>query len=409
MKILIISHYFWPEQFRINDLALELKERGHEVTVLTGVPNYPTGKMFEGYSWWSKRRDNMQGVPVFRVPLFLRRQSRGWQLSLNFLSFVASACLLAPWYFRRQEFDVIFVYEPSPFTIGIPAALLRRLKGAPILFWVQDLWPESLSATGAVTSERILAVVGRVVRMIYRRCDRVLVQSRGFIEPAIRAGADRERIRYFPNWAEALYRPVDLPMDAPERKEVPADGFVVMFAGNLGAAQSLDTILDAAEILKGRPIHWVFLGDGRRRAWMQEQIESRLLAQVHLLGSRPMETMPAYFSLADAMLVTLRADPVMTTTIPGKVQSYLACGRPVIGALDGEGNRAIAESGAGFSVASGDAEGLAGAVLRMSEMGKAERQQMGEAALAYYRQNFDREPLVDQLEGWMQEMIGDKG
>ena len=408
MRILIISHYFWPEQFRINDLALALKSRGHEVTVLTGMPNYPGGKMFDGYSWWAKRRDDMQGVPVYRVPLFLRRESRGWQLALNFLSYVVSASLLAPWYFRKHSFDVIFVYEPSPFTIGIPASLMRWLKKAPVLFWVQDLWPESLSATGAVTSERVLAAVGWVVRMIYRRCDRVLVQSRGFVEPAIQAGAERASISYFPNWAEELYQPVDLPVGAPERKEVPQDGFVVMFAGNLGAAQSLDTILDAAELLKGEPIHWVFLGDGRRRTWLQEQVAARDLKRVHLLGRRPVETMPAYFSLADAMLVTLRADPVMTTTIPGKVQSYLACARPLIGALDGEGGKVIDESGAGFSVGSGDAKGLADAVLKMSEIDEAERQKMGDAALAYYRQNFDRERLIDQLEEWMQEMAGEK-
>lgn len=406
MKVLIVSHYFWPEQFRINDLALALKERGLEVTVLTGVPNYPSGKMFPGYSWWSKRHDNMQGVPVFRVPLFLRRESKGWQLALNFLSYVASACLLAPWYFRRQGFDVIFVYEPSPFTIGIPAILLRWLKGAPILFWVQDLWPESLSATGAVKSPWLLSAVGSVVKWIYRRCDRILLQSQGFVEPAVKAGAERNRIDYFPNWAESLYQPVDLPDDAPERKEVPGDGFVAMFAGNLGAAQSLDTILDAVEILKEELIHWVFLGDGRRRSWMQEQIEARQLKRVHLLGSRPVETMPAYFSLADALLVTLRADPVMSTTIPGKVQSYLACARPVIGALDGAGAKVINESGAGFSVDSGDARGLAKAVLKMSKLDEVERQQMGQSALAYYRQNFDREHLVDQLEGWMQEMTG---
>jgi len=408
MRILIISQYFWPENFRINDLTAALKERGHEICVLTGMPNYPGGKLFDHYGWWHKRHDKMDGVPIVRVPLFLRRKSRGWQLALNFLSFAFFASFMGAWFLRKKEFDVIFVYEPSPFTVGIPAMLMRKLKKAPILFWVQDLWPESLSATGAVTSQSVLAAVGRMVKMIYNSCDLILVQSRGFVEPAVRAGAEREKIEYFPNWAEALYRPVHLDVDAHERSEVPAEGFVAMFAGNLGAAQSLDTILDAAELLKEYPIHWIFLGDGRRREWMQEQIELRGLHRVHLLGSRPVEMMPAYFSLADTLLVTLRADPVMTATIPGKVQSYLACARPVIGALDGEGAKVIEESGSGIAVPSGDARGLAAAVQRLSEMSPIERQGMGEAALAYYRMHFERDRLVGELEDWMQDVTGDK-
>jgi len=408
MKILIVSQYFWPEQFRINDLAVALKARGHDVSVLTAMPNYPSGKLFEGYRWWRKRHDELNDVRVYRVPIFLRRQGRGWQLALNYMSFVFFACLLAPWHFRKQHFDVVFVYEPSPFTVGVPAILMRWLKKAPLFFWVQDLWPESLSATGAVRSQAVLNVVGRMVKWIYARCDLVGVQSQGFIEPAVQAGADREKVVFFPNWAESLYQPVQLADDAVERTEVPTDGFVIMFAGNLGVAQALDTILDAAEIVQDKPIHWVFLGDGRRYAWMQEQIVTRKLGKVHVLGSRAVETMPAYFSLADAMLVTLRPDPIMTTTIPGKVQSYLACARPVIGALDGEGAKVIEDSGAGFSVASGDAAGLADAVVRMSEVSVAERDKMGAAALAYYRQHFDRDTLVSQLEAWMQAMAGGK-
>jgi len=204
MKILIVSHYFWPEQFRINDLACELKARGHEVSVLTGMPNYPNGRLFDGYSWWKKRYDDMDGVPVYRTPMFLRRQGLGWQLALNYFSFVLFGCLLAPWYFRNQSFDVVFVYEPSPFTVGVPAILMRKLKKAPVLFWVQDLWPESLTAAGAIHSPFALKAVGCMVRWIYRHCDRVLVQSEAFIEPAVAAGALRERTIYYPNWAESF-------------------------------------------------------------------------------------------------------------------------------------------------------------------------------------------------------------
>lgn len=408
MRILIVTQYFWPENFRINDLALALKERGHEVTVLTGMPNYPSGKMFDGYAWWKKRRDNMQGIPIIRAPLFARRESKSWQLVLNFLSFALSGCLFGLWLLRRQQFDIVFVYEPSPITVGIPAMVMRTVKNAPMIFWVQDLWPESLSATGAINSQAVLSAVRRLVKWIYHNCDRILVQSRGFIEPVVAVGAERNKVDYFPNWAESLYQPVKANSNALERLEIPDEGFIAMFAGNLGEAQSLDTILDAAEITKEKPIYWVFLGDGRRRIWMREEVEKRQLANVHLLGSRPVETMPVYFSLADVMLVTLSPDPMMTKTIPGKVQSYLACARPIVGALDGEGAKVIDESGSGFTVASGDAKGLAEAVLRMSEMSDLSRQTMGQAASIYYRQHFDREQLVSQLEVWMHEMRSEK-
>ena len=405
MRILVVSQYFWPEQFRINDLVLSLQERGHAVTVLTGVPNYPGGELFDGYDWWSRRRDEYEGIPVYRVPLFLRRQGRGWQLALNYLSFVVFGSLLGPWFLRKRPFDVIFVFEPSPFTVGIPAALIRRLKKAPVIFWVQDLWPESLESAGAVTSPAILNAVGRLVRWIYRRCDRVLVQSRGFIEPAVAAGAIRDRISYFPNWAEDFYQPVQLEKDAVERSEMP-DGFCLMFAGNLGEAQSLQTILDAAARLRDKPeIHWVMIGDGRRRAWLETEVRNQgLQSQFHFLGRRPAEQMPRYFSLADVMLVTLKDNPVFSLTIPSKVQSYLACGRPVVAALNGEGAKIVSDSGAGIAVPAGDAEKLADAVERLHAMPTEELEAMGKKGRTFFEHEFAADRLVNSLENWMQEV-----
>ena len=402
LKILIVSQYYWPENFRITDLANELTAKGHEVTVLTGMPNYPTGVLYDGYSsWWRKRREVIQGVSIYRVPLFLRRKSKSWQLALNYLSFVFSACCLAPWLLRKKNFDVVFTYGVSPVTVGIPAIIMGRLKKSPIFFWIQDLWPESLVATGAVKSSRILSAVSWMVKKIYLGCDFILVQSKSFIEPAIAVGAERRKIKYFPNWAELLYQPKEVEALADERLDIPDSGFIVMFAGNLGAAQSLDTIIHVAELLKHEDIHWVFLGDGRRRAWLQNEVDSKKLNKVHILGSRPMETMPSYFALADVMLVTLKDDPIISATIPGKVQSYLACGRPIVGALNGAGAEAINNSGAGYSVPSGDVIGLSQAILEMSNMSDIELNKKGLAARKYYEQNFDRDMLIYQLEAWM--------
>ncbi|MBI2311624.1 MAG: glycosyltransferase family 4 protein [Betaproteobacteria bacterium] len=404
MNILIVTQYFWPENFRVNDLAQGLVERGHAVTVLTGIPNYPGGRLFPGYGYFRRLRENWGGVEVVRSPLIPRGGSGRLRLALNYVSFALCASILGP--LRcRSRYDVIFVHEPSPITVGIPALVMKAFKKAPLLFWVLDLWPESISATGAMRPGPALRAVGRLVRFIYRHCDRVLVQSRGFIAKVESMGAPAGKILYFPSWAERLYRPLERDGAAAEMQAMP-DGFRVMFAGNIGAAQDFDSILAAAERLRNvSDIHWIILGDGRRFKWVETQVAQRGLSPtVHLLGSRPVETMPRYFALAEAMLVTLRRDPVFALTIPGKIQSYLACGRPIVAMLDGEGARIVEESGAGLACPAENPAALAQAVLTLYRKSRAEREQMGRSALAYYRENFERDRLLDRLERWMRDL-----
>ncbi len=405
MRLLVISQYFWPEEFRINELVLSLVARGHEVTVLTGVPNYPSGQFAKGYGWAGPYRGAYEGAAIVRVPLLPRRGGGGIALALNYLSFVLSSCLFGP--FRcRGEFDAILVYEPSPVTVGIPARLLGWLKRAPVLFWIQDLWPESLSATGAVRSPVVLSCVGALVRWIYKGCARVLVQSEAFVTPVREAGVDPARIRYFPNSAETLYRP--LPHRGPwQGPDLPV-GFRVMFAGNVGAAQSFETILAAAEHLKRHSrIHWLIVGDGRMMSWVREEIGKRGLAGcVHLLGRHPVGSMPSWFAQADVMLVALRRDPIFSMTIPAKLQSYMACGRPVIAALDGEGARVVTVAGAGVAVPADDPSRLAAAVLDLSNVSGEELAGMGALGREYFEGHFDRDLLLDRLEGWLREVQG---
>jgi colanic acid biosynthesis glycosyl transferase WcaI len=401
LRILIVTQYFWPESFRINDLALALVGRGHRVTVLTGMPNYPGGRYYPGYGPFSPAEEDFQGVRVLRVPLVPRGLQRRWQLALNYVSFVLTASLLGP--LRcRGPFDVIFAYEPSPIFVGIPAILLRRVKRAPLLFWVQDLWPESLAATGVVTRSVFLKAMAVLVRFIYRRCDRVLVQSPGFVPRVIAVGADPARVDYLPNWAESLYRPVEVEPGMPERAEMPA-GFRVLFAGNIGAAQSFETILEAARQLRDlSDVHWVIMGDGHRRAWVEEQVRALGLERtVHLLGSRPVEAMPRYLSLGDVLLVTLRRDPIFELTIPTKLQSYLACGRPILAALDGEGARVVEEARAGLTCPAQDPAALADGVRRLHAMSEEERRVLGRNGRVYFEAHFDRERLVTRVEETM--------
>ena len=404
MHILILTQYFWPEEFRINDLALGLKERGHRVTVFTGKPNYPGGRFFDGYGYFGRSREDFHGIEVLRVPLVPRGKGGAARLVLNYCSFALTASALGP--FRcRSRYDAMLVFEPSPITVGLPARVLRATAGVPVLFWVQDLWPESLAATGAVRAGWALKLADKLTRFIYRGCDRILVQSRAFVEPIAQMDVARERIMYFPNSAEALYQPCELPDDAHEHSVMPA-GFRILFAGNIGAAQDFETIIAAAELLRSHThIHWCILGDGRLAPWVREQIAKRRLeACVHLLGRHPMESMPRWFAAADALLVTLKRDPIFALTIPSKLQSYLACARPIVAALEGEGARVVTEAGAGYTAVPESAEALARAVRSIAALPAEERAQMGQAGRRYFERHFERGRLLDQLEAWMLEL-----
>ncbi len=404
MRILIITQYFWPENFRINDLTAALLERGHQVTVLTGIPNYPEGRFFNGYGLFKNLRQNYHGAQIIRVPLVPRGNGSGLRLGLNYLSFAVFSSLLAP-FLCKEDYDVIFVFEPSPITVGLPALVLKKLSAIPILFWVQDLWPESLSATGAVQSEFILNMVRRIVGFIYHGCDKILVTSKAYIPSIKDFGVDERRLHYFPQSVETLYRPIGSDSDASESRLLP-NGFRVMFAGNIGAAQAFETILDAAENLREHDdIHWIIVGDGRKRHWVESEVKRRALSRnVHLVGRYPVEAMPQFFSLADVMLVTLKKEPIFSLTVPAKIQSYLACGKAIIAALDGEGNDLIREAKAGLCCPAEDSDALAEAVLKMSLLSKAEIEEMGRCGLHYYEANFEREMLTNRLEGWMRDV-----
>ncbi|MCK9376400.1 MAG: glycosyltransferase family 4 protein [Syntrophobacterales bacterium] len=404
MNILIIANHFWPENFPINILARGLHDRGHQVTVLTGIPNYPAGKFYPGYGIFQRLVDDYQGIKIFHVPLIPRGSGSTLRLILNYLSYALCAGFLAPLW-CRGAIDLILVYETSPVTVGIPAMVLKRLRNIPIMFWVQDLWPESLSATGAVTSGLVLGLTGLLVGLIYRYSDLILAQSRAFFPSIEKHGGAAEKLVYFPNSAADFYRPVAVEAGAAERTLLPR-GFRLIFAGNIGAAQDFDTILSAAELLKDhQDLHWIILGDGRRRAWVEEQVRARgLTGTVRLLGRYPAEAMPRFFALADAMLVTLKKEPIFALTIPAKVQSYLACGRPIVAALDGEGSRVVQEAGAGLAGPAGDPQALAKNVLAMYRLSKPQRQAMGVRSRDYFEAHFERRMLLDRIEGLMQQV-----
>lgn len=404
MRILVVTQYFWPENFRINDLVEEWGRRGHAVTVLTGVPNYPAGKIFEVYRANPGQFTEYEGAAVIRVPM-LPRSTGPVRLILNYLSFVLGSVLWGPWRLRGVEADVIFVFQPSPVTVGLPAVLLGKLKRAPVVFWALDLWPETLAALGVVRSPRVLGWIADLVRFIYDRSTLVLGQSRGFLGSMAKHCSDREKIRYFPSWAEDVFTDVREQL-ATEIPVMPG-GFTVLFAGNIGEAQDMPAVLDAAARLKDHPgIRWVMVGDGRKSAWLKDEVARLgLLDRVLLAGRFPLDRMPSFYAHADALLVSLKRDPVFSITIPGKVQSYLMAGIPVIGMLDGEGAAVIQEANAGVTCPAGDGVGLAQAVLTMAGMPEEARRSLGCNGKRYAETAFGRRGLMDRLEALLYEAI----
>lgn len=403
MRLLVVTQYFWPENFRVNDLVAEFVKRGHHVTVLTGLPNYPEGKVFEQFRADPAQYSNYQGAEIIRVPM-MPRGVGGMRLMLNYLTFAVSASAVGLWKLRGRKFDAIFAYEPSPITVGLPAALLRTVKRAPLVFWVLDLWPDTLQAIGVVRSHVLLQAVGKLVGFIYKRCDLILAQSKSFIPQIQKYAAKGSRIEYFPSWAESVFQVTDVaPAD-----EIPLKlgSFNVMFAGNIGDAQDFPAILAAAENLQSHThIRWLIVGDGRMAHWVADEIKRRNLQDcVLMLGRHPVERMPSFFKQANALLVSLKDEPIFAMTIPGKLQSYLAAGIPVIAMLNGEGVEVVKSSQSGLTCAAGDHVGLADTVLTLSEMSEEERETMGRNGLRVSALEFDRGILLDRLEGWIKQL-----
>jgi len=398
MRILLLSQYFWPESFIINDLVLKLKEQGHEVTVATAKPNYPGGTVFEGYKIWGVQRELFaEGVDVIRIPLWPRGRGGSLNLSLNYFSFVVAGVFLLPWLLRGRQFDSILVFAMSPITQVIPAIPLKWFKRAHLAAWIQDLWPESLAATGFVRSPQALRMVGWMVRGIYACCDTLLLQSRAFFDPVARY-ACRSKFVYYPN-------SIALPSEKTVAPEVPTqlleelrENFCVVFAGNIGIAQSIETVVEAAELLRQHPaLKFVLVGSGSRLEWVKERKASLGLDNLILAGRFPMEAMPQIFEHSSALLVSLRDEEIFSYTIPSKVQAYLAAGKPIIASLRGEGARVIEEAGAGKTCEPESANALVESILALMSLSPAEREQMGSAGQSYFHEHFDMDRQTERL------------
>ena len=395
MRILIVSQYFHPENFRVNQLAAMLRERGHDVVVLTGQPNYPGGRILPGYGSWRSRTDTWNGIEVIRVPIFARRAGRGWQLALNYLSFAISATLFGlPR--ARGTFDACIAFCPSPITIAIPAIVQRWRRKTPVAIWLQDLWPESVIAVTRSRSRMMKGALDALVRWIYRRVDQIWIQSRAYAESVTAHGGRAEQIVYVPNWAEDFY-------DCSRWADVTAEPLpsnTILYAGNFGRAQGLDTVIEAADRARtvAPSVHWVLVGDGLLNDWLRSEVRRRSLEKhVTIMPWRAPQELPGLIKSAAALLVILADDPVFTQTIPSKLQSCLASGRPIIASLAGEPARIVEEAQCGIVCPPQDSAALADAVRDITAMPPADRERLGRNAHAYFQTHFTQSRIIDAI------------
>lgn len=392
-KILIISQYFDPEVFRGNDVAYYLASRGLDVTVITGTPNYPMGKFYDGYGWFKKRKELKNGVKLIRIPI-IPRGSNTIMLILNFFSYFINASVYLLFHLIRHKYDVCFIQQLSPVMMSQPGILFKKLTQKPTYTWVLDLWPESLQSAGGIKNKCVLKFFEFFVKSEYKNSDKILISSKGFKKSILEKGDYKEKILYYPQWAEDVF-------SNPEKKLIPEihHDFNVMFAGNVGEAQDFTHIIEAVKIVKPEDgIHFVIVGNGRKSEWVEEQVKKfKLEDRISLLGRFPVDYMPTFFEKADVMLVTLKNEIIFNLTTPAKIQAYMSMSKPIVAMMNGVGNEMIKEANCGLSVPAESPEALIDAIKQLKAMSAEYRAELGINGKHYCDSNFDKEKCLNRL------------
>lgn len=400
MKILLITQYFYPENFKSNDIAFELTKKGHKVTVLTGLPNYPEGKIHKEYGFFNRRREHINGVKIIRTLLIPRGKSGGIRLFINYFSWAIFASHRAFILSFSEKFDLIIVHQPSPITQGFPAIIVKKIQRIPIYFWVLDLWPESLTSAGGIKNKYVLGFFSKMVKYIYNNSDKILISSKGFESSILAKGDYEDKLIYFPNWAE------DSIADGNKNYPIPnlPEGFKLVFAGNIGVSQDMENLMMAALELKAHSkIKFIIVGDGRSMSFVQKFIkEYELTENVLLLGKFPIEAMATIFNQADGLLVTLKDELIFNLTIPAKIQAYMSTSKPLVAMINGEGSNLINEVKCGFTAPAGDFKKLSKIIMKLYNLNVAERNNMGALGYQYYKENFKMESCIENLNGIIQ-------
>lgn len=397
MKVLILTQWYPPEPAPlIQELAQTLQKRGHAITVLTGFPNYPAGKIYPGYHIRIMQREVLNDISVVRVPLYPEHSLSGLRRIINYISFALASSILG--FFVAPKHDIIFVYHP-PLTIGLPALVLSRLWGVPFVYQIQDMWPETLRATGMVKNRGLLRWVGQFAQWIYREAHTILVISPGFRQNLIDKGVPESKIRVVSNWIDTDAFKAVIPTRGLAENLGFNERFNIMYAGNMGEAQGLETVLEAAALLSDiQTVQFVMIGDGTAMPRLKRLAEEKNLNNVLFLGRYPHQEMPNLYALADILLIHLKDDPLFRITVPSKTLAYLAAGKPIIAAAIGDVADMINSAGAGIACPPGNPQALAESVRHLYHMPADQRRAMGENGRQAAAREYDRDMLIAKIE-----------
>lgn len=387
MKILVICQYYYPEPFKIHDICEELVKCGHEVDVVTGTPNYPMGETYSGYEKEAKKDEIINGVNIHRCKIVERKHDPIHRF-LNYLSYPKQANK----YLKKidKKYDVIFVYQLSPVLMAKPAINYKKKHGTKIVLYSLDIWPESLKTGGISEKSIIFKYFKKESRDIYQSCDKILVTSKCFIKYlAEEFDIERNKFDYLPQYAEAQY-------DRKECQKKPSSKINLMFAGNIGKAQNLGIIINAAEKLKNnKNLQFHIVGDGSEYENIKRGTRERKINNVIFYGRKPAEEMPVYYKMADAMLITLKSGSAISETLPGKMQTYMAAGKPVIGSIDGDANEVIKKSKCGYCCDAEDEDGFIQQIENFINC--KDKEQLAKNSYNYYKENFTKENYIKTL------------
>lgn len=401
-KILFVCQYFYPETFRGNDIAFHIAEEGHDVHVVTGIPNYPAGNYFSGYGLFKKRHEVINGVRVTHLPIVPRGEGNKIMLMLNYFSYLIVGCVWMFFHALFHKYDMVFCQQLSPVTMSSPAVLYKKMRHVPLYTWVLDLWPESLTAAGGVNNKAILGFFNWFVKSEYKNSDKVLTSSRSFDQSILQYGEYKDKIIYFPQWSDGAVNSSSSIFILPDElhKLSEENNFIIMFAGAVGEAHGMECNMQAALKTKEyKNIKWVIVGDGRRLEWVRSFVKEHSLDNTVLtLGRFPSETMPQFFEKADVMLVSLTDSPLFNMYSPAKIASYMAAGRPIIAVLNGEGAEVIKTAECGWNIKAGNADELAKLVVTLSEINKSELKEKGRKGREYYDNFFTKKMCLKKLD-----------
>ncbi|MFR2070327.1 MAG: glycosyltransferase family 4 protein [Bacteroides nordii] len=398
-RVLVVTQYIYPENFKSNELVFELAKRGYKVDVLTGIPNYPEGVYYKGYNLFKRRIEKKDGVTFYRCLQLPRgRRASAIGLSLNYLSFVFSGILWIIFYFMwKRKYDAIITHEPSPITQLIPACLLGIIRSTSVYSWIMDIWPDSIMlSVSSKLYKRVSPILTYITEWTYKKSTRILITSKGFEKLICRNKDFHDKIVYFPNWSVDMSK-IDPQYNIPNLPK----GFRIMLAGNLGDGQNLESIGKCMLLLKEyKEIKWIFVGDGSRKLWLESFIEENGLTDIaFLMGRYPGGAMPSFFKKADALLATLKGGyEFLDMTVPARVQSYMSAGKPILAMLGRGSQYLIREADCGYAVDPGDYKALANVIVEKVLPNRSEFANMGRKGRWYYEKNFVLGKCIDNLE-----------